>query len=149
MTTILMILLALTGPLQDRDAAVTRTLDAWVEMWGSYDLDQVRKLFVDDGTVTYFSSEYGGLIQGIDPLVRHHAGFGFRAGGAPTGSRLWLEDVEIRWADGAALVLAQWLFTSADAPGGPQRGPVTFVLVARGGDYRIQHAHFADAPAEG
>jgi hypothetical protein len=146
--TILMFLLALS-PSQDREAAVTRTLDAWVEMWSSYDLDEVERIFVADETVTYFSSEYGGLIQGIEALVRHHAGFGFRSGGAPTGSRLWLEDVEMRWADGAVVVLAQWLFASADSPDTPQRGPVTFVIVPRENGYRILHAHFADAPAEG
>jgi ketosteroid isomerase-like protein len=149
MTTMLLFLLTWSGSLQDREVAVTRTLDSWVEMWSSYDLDEVRSLFVADPSVTYFSSERGGLIQGIEALVRHHAGFGFRSGGAPTGSRLWLEEVEVRWANGTAVVLAQWLFASAGSPDAPQRGPVTFVLVPRADRYRILHAHFADAPAAG
>jgi len=149
MMNMLMVLLSLAAPAQDRVAAVDRTLEAWVEMWNSYDLDEVDRLFVADESVTYFSSEYEGLVEGIGALREHHVGFGFRAGGAPTGSRLWLEDVEVRWADGTAVVLAQWLFSRPDAEGPPQKGPVSFVLVAGDDGYRILHAHFANAPADG
>ena len=41
-------LAALVAPVQDRNAALQHTLDAWVEMWNSYDLDEVRRLFVAD-----------------------------------------------------------------------------------------------------
>lgn len=125
------------------------TLDAWVATWSSYDLDAVDRLFVADATVTYFSSERNGLIQGIDALREHHRGFGFRPGGAATGARLWLEGVEVRWEGDAAVVLAQWLFARAGSQGPPQKGPVTFVLVPRDGGFRILHAHFANGVAEG
>lgn len=151
MITILLCLeLALPGPaLQDRDAALRHTLDAWVNAWNAYDLDAVDRLFVADATVTYFSSERNGLIEGIQALREHHRGFGFRPGGAATGARLWLEDVEVRWEGDTAVVLAQWLFARAGAEGPPQKGPVTFVFVAREGAFRILHAHFANGVAEG
>ena len=138
-------LAALLTPVQDRNAALQQTLDDWVEMWNSYDLDEVRRLFVADGTVTYFSSERNGLIQGIDALVAHHEGFGFRSGGAANGSRLWLEDVEGRWDGTTAAVMATWLFARAGEDGPPQKGPVTFVVVPRDDGYRILHAHFGNA----
>jgi ketosteroid isomerase-like protein len=146
MRTVLLLTMALMGPIQDRDAALNKALEAWVAMWNSYDLNEVDRLFVADEAVTYFSSEYPGLVQGIEALREHHRGFGFRPGGAPTGARLWLEDVEMRWDGAAAVVLAQWLFARAESDDPPQRGPVTFVFVARGDGYRILHAHFANAP---
>ncbi|MHC4925492.1 MAG: YybH family protein [Planctomycetota bacterium] len=157
MAPLLLLLVTLQGPsatsvgtlLQDQDAAVQRAVDEWVAMWNSYDLDEVERLFVADETVTYFSSETAGLIQGIVSLVEHHRGFGFAPGGAATASRLWLEEVEIRKDGSTAVVLADWLFQRAGADGPPQKGPVTFVFVARGGTYRILHAHFANAPAVG
>ncbi len=149
MMNVLMVLLSLSASAQDRVTAVDHALASWVEMWNSYDLDEVDRLFVADESVTYFSSEYEGLVEGIDALRKHHVGFGFRAGGAPTGSRLWLEDVEVRWAGGTAVVLAQWLFARPDVEGPPQKGPVSFVLVAGDDGYRILHAHFANAPAGG
>ena len=84
-------LATLLGPVEDRNAALQLTLDDWVAMWNSYDLDEVHGLFVADETVSYFSSERDGLIEGIDDLVAHHEGFGFRSGGAENASRLWLE----------------------------------------------------------
>ncbi|MDP2957814.1 MAG: nuclear transport factor 2 family protein [Longimicrobiales bacterium] len=137
-----------TAP-QDREAALRRPLDAWVAVWNSFDLDGVDRLFVADASVTYFSSERNGLIQGIEALREHHHGFGFRPGGAAAGSRLWLEDVEVRWEGETAVVLAQWLFARAGSEGPPQKGPVTFVFVARDGEYRILHAHFANGVAGG
>jgi ketosteroid isomerase-like protein len=138
-------LAALLSPVQDRNAALQQTLDDWVAMWNSYDLDEVERLFVADETVTYFSSERDGLIQGFDELLAHHEGFGFRSGGAETESRLWLEDVIGRWDGSTAVVMATWLFGQAESEGPPQAGPVTFVVVPRDGTYRILHAHFANA----
>jgi len=109
----------------------------------------VDRLFVTDGTVTYFSSERNGLIEGFDAIREHHDGFGFRAGGAATGSRLWLEDVAVRWEGETAVVMAQWYFARAGADGPPQKGPVSFVFVPRDGGFRILHAHFANGVAEG
>jgi len=153
MTYLIMTLLALTGPIpdrgQDRDAALQRTLDDWVAMWNSYDLDEIKKLFVADESVTYFSSERDGLIQGIDELIAHHEGFGFRSGGAQTDSRLWLDDVQIRWDGTTAVVLATWFFGREGVEDPPQKGPVTFVIVGRAEGYRILHAHFANAADEG
>jgi ketosteroid isomerase-like protein len=123
-----------------------QTVDRWVAMWNRYDLDQVDRLFVADSTVTYFSSERGGLIRGIAALREHHVTFGFVPGGKEVGNRLWLEDRETRWQGDVALVLATWHFARAGAAGPPQRGPVTFVIVIRAGEARIAHAHFANAP---
>jgi len=147
---ILVLVTAFAPPLpvpQDRDEALQSALEAWVAAWNSYDLDEVDRLFVADGSVTYFSSEKNGLIQGIDALREHHRGFGFRPGGAATGSRLWLEDVAVRWEGDTAVVLAQWLFRRAGSEGPPQLGPVSFVFVLREGRYRILHAHFANGVA--
>lgn len=142
----LLLTVALVGPIQDRDTALNAALDAWVAMWNSYDLDEVDRLFVPDEAVSYFSSEYPGLIEGIEALRLHHRGFGFEPGGAATGSRLWLDEVVIRWEGDTALVMAQWLFAGAEAQDPPQQGPVSFVFVPRDGAYRILHAHFASAP---
>jgi len=142
----ILLALAFLNPAQERDTHLQRSVDAWVAMWNSYDLDQVDRLFVTDETVSYFSSEYEGLIEGIEALRQHHHGFGFRTGGVATGSRLWLEDVTVRWEGDSAVVMAQWLFARADAEGPPQQGPVTFVFVPRGESFRILHAHFANAP---
>ena len=148
MVYLIVTLAALLSPVQDRNAQLQLTLDDWVAMWNSYDLDEVERLFVADETVTYFSSERDGLIQGIAELVAHHEGFGFRSGGAETESRLWLEDVIGRWDGSTAVVMATWLFGSAEADDPPQAGPVTFVVVPRGGSYRILHAHFANAAGD-
>jgi SnoaL-like domain len=136
------------APTRDRDAALRQSLDAWVAMWNSYDLDEVDRLFVADSSVTYFSSERRGLIQGITALREHHDGFGFRSGGTDPATRLWLEDVVVRWEDATAVVLATWLFARPEAEGPPASGPVTFVFVPRDDGYRILHAQFANAVAE-
>ena len=46
----------------------TALLDRWVEMWNSYDLDEVTELFLDDPSLTYFSSEKQGSFGGWPPL---------------------------------------------------------------------------------
>jgi ketosteroid isomerase-like protein len=130
-------------------AKVRQALDAWVAMWNRYDLDEVDRRFVADSTVTYFSSERGGLIRGIEALRRHHADFGFVPGGKETGNRLWLEDVQTGWHGTVAVVTATWHFARSGAAGPPQRGPVTFVVILRRGEARIAHAHFANARLSG
>ena len=62
-------------------------VSTWVEMWNSYELDQVGELFLTDDRVTYFSSEFEGVIQGFDAVLEHHRGFGFTSGGAERGTR--------------------------------------------------------------
>lgn len=126
------------------DAPALRLIERWVAFWNSYDLDQVDTLFVGADTVTYFSSERGGLLTGQAALRQHHAGFGFVSGGKPSANRLWLSDVAVRHASGAALVLATWHFQRAGAPAA-QHGPVTFVVVPHTGELRIAHCHFANA----
>ena len=56
-------------------------LERWVEMWNSYDLDEVNELFLDDPGLTYFSSEKEGVIRGMEAVLEHHRGFGFVPGG--------------------------------------------------------------------
>lgn len=115
-------------------------LAAWEKSWNTYDLNEVRRLFVADQSVTYFSSERAGLIQGIDSLVKHHRGFGFVEGGKASTNRLWLTEVQHR----SLSVIAIWHF---QRPGNPeQRGPVTFILQPDGTGYRIAHAHFSNDP---
>lgn len=113
---------------------------AWEKSWNTYDLNEVRKLFVNDTSVTYFSSERAGLIHGIDSLVKHHQGFGFVAGGKVSTNKLWL--TEIRYLPLA--VTATWHF---QRPGNAeQRGPVTFILRKSPMGIRIVHAHFSNDP---
>lgn len=113
---------------------------AWEKSWNTYDLNEVQQLFVNDSSVTYFSSERAGLIHGIDSLIRHHKGFGFVAGGKTTPNKLWL--TEIRYLPAA--VTATWHFLK---PGSPeQRGPVTFILHRDAKGLRIVHAHFSNDP---
>ncbi|MFH0850289.1 MAG: DUF4440 domain-containing protein [Candidatus Bathyarchaeota archaeon] len=122
---------------------ITDAVEDWVKLWNTYDLNQVKRLFLDDGRVTYFSSEKQGLIKGIDSLVRHHEEFGFVAGGKETGNRLWLEDVDIEEFADSAAVKADWLF-QRKASDGTQRGPVTILYVKAGEGWRIAHAHFSN-----
>ena len=46
---------------EDEDFHVEEWVDAWVEIWNTYDLNQVDKLFLQDERVTYFSSEKEGF----------------------------------------------------------------------------------------
>lgn len=116
-------------------------IKAWEKSWNTYDLNEVNRLFVNDSSVTYFSSERAGLIHGIDSLVKHHRSFGFVAGGKSSANRLWLS--EVRYLRSAA-VTATWHFQRPDST--EQRGPVTFILKTVPGGYRIAHAHFSNDP---
>lgn len=122
-----------------------RQVRAWVEMWNSFDLNQVDALFLRDGRVTYFSSEKPGLIVGVEALREHHRGFGFAPGGAKRGSRLWLEGTRAQAYGSAVVVAATWFFQRAGSATS-QRGPVTLILVNDGAGCRIAHAHFANDP---
>jgi len=122
---------------------ITDAVEDWVKLWNTYDLNQVKRLFLNDGRVTYFSSEKQGLIKGIDSLVRHHEEFGFVAGGKETGNRLWLEDVDVEEFDDSAAVKADWLFQRKGSDRA-QRGPVTILYVKAGEGWRIAHAHFSN-----
>ncbi len=122
----------------------TGAVDAWVDMWNSYDLDLVDQLFVTDSTVTYLSSEREGVIAGIDSVREHHRGFGFVSGGKDTETELWLEDVHVSDYEGATVVTGTWYFRGADTTEPVQRGPVTLVYVPIAGTHRIAHAHFGN-----
>lgn len=122
---------------------VKEAVEAWVRLWNTYDLDEVKKLFLDDERVTYFSSEKRGLIKGIDKLVDHHKEFGFVPGGRETGNRLWLEDVDVEEFTGSAAVKADWLFKRKGSDTA-QRGPVSIHYVEAGDGWHIAHAHFSN-----
>ena len=132
---------AAAGP--DLDGA-RATVDAWVELWNTYDLAGLPALFVGDGTLTYLSSETEGVLRGMETLRTHHEGFGFADGGAETESRLWLEGLELEPAGTAVSATAIWFFKATPEADEVGRGPVTFVLVATSDGYKIQHAHFAN-----
>jgi len=127
-------------------------VSAWVAMWNNYDLSQVDQLFVPDKSVTYYSSEFDGLIAGIEELRDHHRRFGFVEGGKSVESELWLEDLQTRIHDATAVVTGTWLFRRpGQSREQAQRGPVTFVYVLRlegetSYSYRIAHAHFSNPP---
>lgn len=121
-------------------------LDAWVELWGSYDLDVVDDLFIRDDRLTYFSSETEGLIQGYDAIIEHHRGFGFTPGGAERDQMIWVDGVEVVQFGSTALIGAIWYFGDLDSPQDAQRGPMSLLAVRDDGGYRIGHMHFATYP---
>jgi len=126
------------------EAAVARAVTAWVEMWNSYDLNEVDRLFVVGPEVSYFSSEKSGLIQGIDAVREHHRELGFIPGGKKTDSTLWIDDVRTTILGDTAVVTATWYFRrSADESAAAQKGPMTAVYVRRGTEWRIVHMHFS------
>ncbi len=118
-------------------------VDDWILFWNDFKLEKVPKLFLTDDRVTYFSSEYEGLIMGYDNLMKHHEGFGFVEGGKDTGNKLWLEDVEIEEFSDTVLVKAEWLFLRKDAEK-PQKGPVTMVYLRTKDGFKIAHCHFSN-----
>lgn len=135
----MMLLLAATSALA-QESTPKKLIASWEKAWNTYNLDAVNALFVNDSSVTYFSSERAGLIHGIDSLVKHHMSFGFVAGGKTFPNRLWL--TQVRYLPGA--VTATWHF---QRPGNPeQRGPVTFILQQAQDGFRIAHAHFSNDP---
>ena len=116
----------------------------WVEMWNSYDMDQVHRLFLNDDRLTYFSSEKEGVIRGMDAVLEHHRGFGFVSGGESKPSRLWVEGLRTDLLGEAAVITGIWFFESApESAAEPQKGPVTFVCVREGGKWRFVHMNFS------
>ena len=140
---VFLLIQALTAQAQSRSPR--SLIEAWEKSWNTYDLDVVRHLFVNDSSVTYFSSERAGLIHGIDSLVKHHQSFGFVPGGKSSPNKLWLTDVQyIQAHHGRPFVAATWHF---QRPGNPeQRGAVTFVLKYSPDWCWIAHAHFSNDP---
>ena len=115
-------------------------MTSWEKSWNTYDLNQVTELFVNDSSVTYFSSERAGLIHGIDSLIKHHRGFGFVPGGKTSVNKLWLTELQYL----PLAVTAAWHFQKPGVP--EQRGPVTFILKKYPNGFRISHAHFSNDP---
>lgn len=120
-----------------------KLVEDWVSIWNSYDLSLVEELFLNDGRVTYFSSEKQGVVKGIDALIEHHHEFGFVEGGKDQPNSLWLEDTDIETFESSAVVTAIWCFRRGDAEN-VQRGSVTLVYVNTTYGYRIAHANFSN-----
>ncbi len=114
----------------------------WVEIWNTYDLDQVDELFLQDDRLTYFSSEKEGAIIGITKVRDHHKGFGFVPGGKEQPNKLWVENLFSVEFDSSAVVTGIWYFQRSD--GTKQRGPVTIVYLQQGDLYRIVHMNFSN-----
>lgn len=146
-----LLLVAACGP-TDSSPATPETFDAdaqiaaWVELWNTRDLAGVDELFLNDSTVTYFSSEREGLIEGFAAVRAHHEGFGFVEGGREPEQELWVSDVRTSVYGDAAVVVAIWQFGDRAAPllDSISRGPMTAVYIWAGDRYRIGHMHFAE-----
>ena len=121
---------------------VEQIVGEWVAMWNSYDLSQIDKLFLTDEDLTYFSSEKEGAIRGIEAVREHHRGFGFVEGGKVQENELWVEDLDATDFGSAVVVTGIWYFRGSSSR--VQRGPVTFVYVRKGEDYRLAHLNFAN-----
>jgi hypothetical protein len=121
---------------------VERIVGEWVAMWNSYDLSQIDRLFLTDENLTYFSSEREGAIRGIEAVREHHRGFGFVEGGKVSENELWVEDLDAADFGRAVVVTGIWFFRRST--GQVQRGPVTFVYVKKGGEYRLAHLNFGN-----
>jgi hypothetical protein len=122
----------------------SQQIGAWVDMWNTYDLSGVDKLFFDSENATYFSSEKEGLIIGIEALRRHHEGFGFVPGGKIQDNKLWVANLHTNIFGPVAVVTGIWYFEKGPRENRQvQRGPVTFVYVATPDGYRLAHTHFA------
>ena len=122
---------------------VEEHLNAWVNLWRTYDLNLVDNLFLRDPRVTYLSSEKEGLIIGFKAVREHHVGFGFVEGGKTPEKELWLENTHSTQFGSVAVVTAVWFFGQRDKPDA-QRGPVTFVYVLDGGEFKLAHLNFGN-----
>ena len=114
----------------------------WTNMWNSYDLDQVDRLFITDQRLTYLSSEKAGTLHGIEAVREHHRGFGFVRGGKDQSNKLWVENLVTTDLGDTAVVAGIWYFQRSN--GQVQRGPMTLVYLWEKDQYRIVHMHFAN-----
>ncbi len=119
-------------------------MNAWVELWATYDLRRLDDLFLDDSRLTYFSSEKAGLMVGPAAIREHHVGFDFVEGGRAPEQELWVEDIHVSEFGAIAVVGATWYFGDRTTPADASRGPMTVVYVDEGEGPRIAHMHFAD-----
>ena len=147
LTVLLVASALLAHPAPAEPSEVDAALATWVELWSSRDLDRVDTLFLDDGRLTYLSSEKEGLIQGLDAVREHHRGFGFAPGGAEATAELWIEDPVVTDLGSSLVVTALWLFGDRDTAAEAQRGPMTVVYLRTPDGLRIAHMHFANYPS--
>lgn len=151
MVTLLMILLLVVsfniyaGDTSAEIAEIKTCVDKWVKMWNTYDLQEVKRLFLNRNKLTYFSSEKEGIIKGIDEVIKHHKGFGFVKGGKSQRNKLWLEDLTITPLGQSVVVTGIWFFKK---PGKLQKGPVTIVYLKEENQFKIAHMHFANYKSE-
>lgn len=122
------------------------TINEWLKLWKTYDLNSLQDIFWDSPECSYFSSEKVGLIRGYKALIPHHEGFGFIKGGKTPAKSLWLEDQNLLMLESTCVVTAIWFFGDKSAPrDSVQNGPVTFVLLRDDNDeVKIGHTHFAN-----
>jgi hypothetical protein len=122
-----------------------REIARWVEAWNTLDLSLVDELFLNDTSVTYFSSEKEGLIRGFAAVRSHHAGFGFVPGGQVPTDELWVENVQASIYPASVVAAGIWYFGNRSADqDATQQGPMTIVYVLDSGSYRIAHMHFSE-----
>jgi ketosteroid isomerase-like protein len=129
--------------------SVQEVLDLWLGLWRRYDLDRVGDVFLQDSTLTYFSSDSEGAIRGYTAVLAHYRDLGFVSGGFQPESELWLEDPVIADFGDSAVITAVWHFGNKVARADEGRGPMTMVVIRTSAGYRISHLNLANYPPAG
>jgi tetratricopeptide (TPR) repeat protein len=130
------------APLNHNEKKLNESINNWVRMWNNYNLDTVDELFLNNKTLSYFSSEKEGILIGIDDVRKHHSSFGFVSKGKKNTTKLWLDLKKINYFTNSALVSAIWFFQKPD--GTLQKGPVTIVYSLEENNYKIAHMNFSN-----
>lgn len=118
-------------------ASAQQALDQWLAMWRRYDLDAVGDVFLQDPTLTLFTSDTEDRIEGFADVRSWHEAQGFVSGGFRPENELWLEDAMVAAFDGSAVVSATWRFGSRITPDQAATGPLTMTIIATASGYRI------------
>ena len=126
----------MTGPA----ARLIALVDEYDAKWSALDFAGVAALWEDDSPLpVYNGDEYAMPLIGADELARHWARVAGRLKRASVSSQLQSADL---FADGFArcVVLSRWSFTGRESDV-EHRGSswITWMLVARGEQYRIFH----------
>lgn len=124
----------------DAEAEVAK----WVDLWATYDLNKLDDLFLQDERLTYFSSEYEGMMSGGVALREHHESFGFVEGGLEPEQELWVEDIRTTDLGGAHMIAAIWYFGDRANRDEAGHGPMTVIYLPDADGYKISHMHFAN-----
>ncbi len=127
-----------TGP-----ATAQQALEFWLALWRRYDLDQVGEVFLNDPSITYYSADSAGMMEGFDAILAYHESRGFVSGGFRPDDELWLENALIADYDDSAVVTAEWHFGNRIARDEAATGPLTMVIVRTGSGFRIGHLSMA------